>query len=367
MRQTAGPAARGGSRALVAALLCLAPVTAQTPARLTTLDALRQFPSYYHLQPVVVRGTVARTASRVTLRTEAHELRLLLPAGAAAPDGPAEGRGTFLDVGKLDRADPRLTGYEREADDWPKAGEELLLRVDRISSVPDRTALSLRLLALEPWRFHGQVVTLVGQFRGRNLFGDQPGAPKVSPYDFVLKSGDAAVWVTGLRPRGKGFDLNVDARVDSRYWLEVTGTARLVDGLVRIEATKLVESKEPAPLTERDVPPPPPPSPPVEVVFSDPSRDEGSVSPATKVRVQFSRNIDQASLADQIRVTYTGTTDLTVPAWKTAYDPASHALEIAFTKPLDPDMTVRVDLLAGIRGFDRIALVPWTLTFKTAQ
>ena len=351
---------------LASTLLLLAPVTAQTPARLTTLDALRQFPSYYHLQPVVVRGVVARTSARAALRTEAHELRLLLSADATVSDGPAEARGTFLDVGKLDRADPRLTGYDREADDWPRPGEELLVRVDRISQVPDRTALSLRSLALEPWRFYGQVVTLIGQFRGRNLFGDQPGAPKVSPYDFVLKSGDAAVWVTGLRPRGKGFDLNVDARVDSRYWLEVTGTARLVDGLVRIEATKLVESKEPVLLTEREAPPPPPPSPPVEVIFSDPGIDEGGVAPATKVRVQFSRNIDQASLADQITVAYVGATDLAMPAWKTAYDPASHALEIAFAKPLDPDMTVRVELLQGIRGFDRIALVPWTLTFKTA-
>ena len=353
---------------LAATLLLLAPVSAQAPTRLTSLDALRQFPSYYHLQPVVVRGALARTNTRVTLRTEAHELRLLVPAGTTAPDGPAEARGTFLDVGKLDRADPRLTGYDRQADDsWPKPGEELLLSVDRLSPVPGRTALSLRALALEPWRFHGQVVTLVGQFRGRNLFGDQPGAPKVSPYDFVLKSGDAAVWVTGLRPRGKGFDLNLDARVDSRYWLEVTGTARLLDGLVRIEATKLLESKEPALLTDREAPPPPPPSPPVEVVFSDPGTNEGGVALATKVRVQFSRNIDQASLADQIRVAYVGTTDLAVPGWKTAYDPASHALEIAFAKPLDPDMTVRVELLAGIRGFDKIALVPWTLTFKTAQ
>ena len=121
MRQTAG---------LLAALLYLAPVTAQTPARLTTLDALRQFPSYYHLQPVIIRGTVARTAGRVTLRTEAHELRLLLTADTNTPDGPAETRGLFVDVGKLDRTDPRLTGYDREAaDTWPKPGEELLLRV----------------------------------------------------------------------------------------------------------------------------------------------------------------------------------------------------------------------------------------------
>ena len=39
----------------------------------------------------------------------------------------------------------------------------------------------------------------------RNLFGDQPSAPGKSRYDFVLRSADAAVWVTDLRPRGRGF------------------------------------------------------------------------------------------------------------------------------------------------------------------
>ncbi|MGE3579499.1 MAG: hypothetical protein AB7I25_13675, partial [Vicinamibacterales bacterium] len=213
------------SPGVLALLLVAVAPSAQAPARLTTLDGLRQFPSYFHLQTVVVRGTVARTDARISLRTETHEMRLLLPPGAVAPTGAAEARGTFVDVGKLEAGDPRLTGYERSAGDtWPRPGEELLLRVDRISEVPARSALTLRTLALEPWKYDGQSVTVVGQFRGRNLFGDQPGAPRVSTSDFVLKHGDASVWVTGLRPKGKGFDLNVEARVDSRYWLEVTGT-----------------------------------------------------------------------------------------------------------------------------------------------
>ena len=362
MRQRAGR--------LAVLLLVLVPVAAQTPSRLTTLEGLRQFPSYFHLQPVVVHGTITRSPTRVTLRTETHEMRLLLPAGMAAPEGPAEARGLFLDVGKLERNDPRLTGYERAADDaWPKPGEELLLRVERVSEAPARAVLSIRALALEPWTFLGQTVTVVGQFRGRNLFGDQPGAPKASTFDFVLKAGDASVWVTNLRPKGKGFDLSVDARVDSRYWLEVTGTVKVTDGLVRIDATKLAEAKEPsAATTEREaLPPPPPPSPPVEVVFSDPTLDDIDVPLTGKLRIQFSRNIDQASLAEHVRITYAGPADLTVPAWKVNYDAGAHALEIVFARPLDPGMTVTVALTAGIVGFDKVPLIPWTMTFKTAR
>ena len=35
---------------------------------------------------------------------------------------------------------------------------------------------------------------------------------------------DGAVWVSGLRPKGKDFDLDPVARVDTGRWLEVTGT-----------------------------------------------------------------------------------------------------------------------------------------------
>lgn len=343
--------------------------SAQGPARLTTLDGLRQFPSYFHLQTVVVRGTVARTESRVSLRTETHELRLLLPAGAVVPDGAAEARGTFLDVGKLESGDPRLTGYDRgPVDSWPRPGEELLLRVDRITETPARATLTIRTLALEPWKYDGQSVTVVGQFRGRNLFGDQPGTPRVSTSDFVLKNGDASVWVTGLRPKGKGFDLNVEARVDSRYWLEVTGTVKAAGGLVRLEGTRVSETTQPDILTtEREAPAPPPPSPPVEVVFSDPGADEGDVALTARLRVQFSRNIDPETLADQVRIAYATETDLKVPEWKVRYDAGAHAVEISFARPLDADMPVKLDLLGGIRGFDKVPLVPWTLTFRTAR
>ena len=67
-------------------------------------------------------------------------------------------------------------------------------------------------VALEPWKFEGTPVTLTGNFRGRNLYGDQPGAPGLGKFDFVLRGTEGAVWVTGQQPRGRGFDLDVNRR-----------------------------------------------------------------------------------------------------------------------------------------------------------
>ena len=61
---------------------------------------------------------------------------------------------------------------------------------------------SVRAIVLFPSRYLDQKVTVTGQFGARNLVGDLPDAPGKSRYDFVLRSADAAVWVTNLRPRG---------------------------------------------------------------------------------------------------------------------------------------------------------------------
>ena len=132
----------------------------------------------------------------------------------------------------------------------------------------------MRALALEPWRFDGQTVTVIGNFRGRNLFGDLPDAPGKSRYDFVLRGAEGAVWVTGLRPRGRGFDLDVDRRVDTNRWLEVTGTVVHDRGLVRIEGTRIAAATR----TDRSArrwprrAAPAAPPPPLEVVFFSPTR-----------------------------------------------------------------------------------------------
>lgn len=84
-----------------------------------------------------------------------------------------------------------------------------------------------------------QRIVLVGRFRGRNLFGDLPAATQRRPADWVLKDGGTALWVTGTAPRGKGWSLDPDYKADSDRWLEVTGTAEVVGGVLYVNASKL--------------------------------------------------------------------------------------------------------------------------------
>ena len=56
----------------------------------------------------------------------------------------------------------------------------------------------MRHVALDPGRYAEQEVTVVGRFRGKNLYGDLPEAPGTGRFDFVLQSADASIWVTGM-------------------------------------------------------------------------------------------------------------------------------------------------------------------------
>jgi hypothetical protein len=346
--------------------------------RLTTIDAIRHFPGYFHLQPVLVRGELAEAGQRVMLRSDEHEMRVLLSDSSGSGqarflDGPVEVRAQVIDVGRLEPADPRLANYgARDEERWPKPGEELILNVTSVSPAQPSASPSLRALALEPWKFEGQTVTLVGQFRGRNLFGDLPDAPRKSRYDFVLRAADAAVWVTGLRPRGKGFDLNVDARVDTSRWIQVSGAVKHEGALVSIEAAKIEAAEEPTLTPERDEPDvPPPPAQPAEVVFSAPSEGETDVTLTGSVRIQFSRALKPETLKGRIRVGYLGAEsfergEAQAPSIevKTSYDAGNRAVELVFTKPLERFRTVRVELLEGIEAFDGAPVKPWSLTFS---
>ena len=357
-------------------LLVVSGALAQPAARrLTTLHAIRQFPGYFHLQPVLVRGDLADAGNRVMLRSDEHEMRVLLN-GVRQLSGAVDVRAQVIDVGRLERTDPRIAGYQSTGDDhWPKPGEELILSVTSVSQAQPSSSASVRALALEPWKFEGQTVTLVGQFRGRNLFGDVPDAPGRSRYDFVLKAADAAVWVTGMRARGKDFELNVDRRADTGRWLEITGVVSYQRGLVSIEASKLIAANAPTltPEPEEPVVPAAPPDP-VDVVFSTPTEGETDVPPDTTVRIQFSRSIDPATLKGHIRIGYftfespeRGQAQPPPIEVQTSYDPAARALRLKFSRPLERFRTLRLELLEGIKAFDGGPVRPWRLTFSVGR
>jgi len=341
--------------------------------RLATVAALREYPSYFHLQNVLLHGELVESGTEIVLRGGERDVPVILKE-TSTPSGLVEVRGQVIDVGRLEPGDARVAAYAqaRNFDPWPRPGEELVLLVTNVSQSQPAVTPSVRALALQPWRFEGQKVTIVGQFRGRNLFGDLPSAPAKSRWDFVLRSADAAVWVTDLQPRGRGFVLSVDARVDTGRWLQISGTVGLARSLTTILGTTVAEAEAPeaAPTAEEESPPPPPPAEPGEVVFSSPTEGEVDVPAAGRVRVQFSRGIDPASVADRIRVGYVGAPaggDLAPPEFTYVYDGGTRAVEIRFTRPLEAFRTVRIELLEGIRTFDGAPVRPWTLTFSVAS
>jgi hypothetical protein len=90
--------------------------------RLTTIDALRQFPSFFHLQNVLLRGELAEADRRILLKADEHELSVQLAEGVTTVTGSADVRGPLIDVGRLEPGDPRA-GSAAEGRDparWPK-------------------------------------------------------------------------------------------------------------------------------------------------------------------------------------------------------------------------------------------------------
>jgi len=339
---------------------------AQSSGRhLTTIDALRRFSAYFHLQNVVLRGEFVENGRRVALRGGDSEMQVMLN-DVKTIDGPVEVRGQLIDIGRLTATDPRLGRYDNkpDPDHWPMPGEELILSVTSVAKASPESMPTIRDIALEPWKFEGQTVSVTGQFGGRNLFGDVPAAPAKDKYDFVLRTTEGAVWVTGLRPKGKGFDLNVDARVDTSHWLQVSGVVKHERGLVLLEAKTMTPAQAPATRVVIEEPPPPPKEP-GEVVFSSPTDGETNVPATAPIRVQFSRGIDPPTINGRLRLSYLGgnapTDSVDVQA---TYDVGTHAVVLRLSKPLETFRTVKLELLDGVKTFDGAPIKPWSVTFS---
>jgi len=153
--------------------------------------------------------------------------------------------------------------------------------------------------------------------------------------------------VTGVLQQGRGLQ-----------WLEV--------GAAGIQLGKAPTETAPEGEPSIRVPAAPPP----EVVFSAPTQDESDVALTTSVRIQFSRDIDQATLKGHIRVQYLDAQTVergepTTPSaqFTTQYSAANRVLELKFAKPLERFRTVNIDLLEGILGTDQQPLKPFRLTF----
>lgn len=356
-------------------------VSAQTGTRRpTNIAAVKQYPGFFHNRPILIVGTVMTTDKGIRVSDDNGSFPVLFKG--SAPDGLDEIRGEFLDIGRMKPDEPQLATYDLlrtfgidPNGPWPRPGDVTAIIASNITQAVLPTAPSIRSIVLHPSRFVDQKVTITGQFGGRNLFGDLPDAPGKSRWDFVLRSSDSAVWISGAQPKGKGFNFSLDSRLDSGRWLDVTGTVKTGRGLVWIDVAPdgLQLGKAPtdaAPAEPEQVHVAPAPRP--EVVFSAPTQDETDVSMGTTVRIQFSRDIDQSTLKNHVKAHYiesqtTERGEPTTPAadFTTQYTAPTRVLELRFTKPLERFRTVHVDLTDEILGTDKQALQPWTLSFDT--
>ena len=361
-------------------LVVPADAVAQATRRAATVEALDEHPVFFHGEQIILHAEVA--GEQVLTWMVDDDVRILALDVPPPPEGIRERIeivGTFYDVGRMEDTDPRVSDLpiQRLAErllgkPWPGVRELPLVVASSSRPVRDATATTLRGIVLEPEGYIDQGVTVIGRFRGRNLYGDMPEAPKESRWDFVLRSADAAVWVVGKEPKGDGFELDVLARVDTGRWLEVTGTVRVEDGMVLVEAGTLTLAEpaadpEPAPVAveARRLPPP-------EIIFSAPLQDDIDVAADTTVRVQFSRDMDPDSFEGNVAIRYTtgqsaAPDDPEPPAmtFEIAYRGRNRVLEIRFAEELDRFRPLTVELLEGITAADGTPLLPWTLGFFT--
>lgn len=373
-----------GPRGLLLVVLLTCGLSAQPATRQTTnLAALEAYPAFYHLKPVSIAGEIAvRDTGALDISNDGSTMPLAFKG--SMPSGTADLRGELWDLGRMRPDDPRLATYLATYDvskmfqldpgqTWPQPGEALVFAATSVTAATPSSAPSVRAVVLRPARYVDQPITLTGQFSAQNILGHLPEGPNKSRWDFVLRTGDAAVWVVNLRPKGKDFNLALNTRIDTGRWLEVTGTLRQARGLQWLDAQdgtiKLTRPAQEEPTDERSSAPALGPAP--DVVFSAPTDGEIDVPTGTSVRIQVSRGLDPASIKERIAAAYVdsglpgGAILPPAPEFTMQYNAIARVIEIRFAAPLARFRSVRVSLADGIVGTDKQPLPPWMLEFQT--
>jgi hypothetical protein len=362
---------------LAVALTIGSTAAAQTASRIaTTVEALVAQPVFFHGKQIAVRrGTVEAAGVTLLANTPKPIVVLWREHGTGALD--TEIRGEFWDLGRLQQNDPRFSTIDFQPilnavshGEWPQRDSVFVILNATTAESPLPIDATIRAIALAPDHYDGHTVTVVGRFRGANLFGDLPQPVAKGRWDFVLQSADGAIWITGLRPRGKGFDLDPGRRLDTGRWLSVSGTVHGAGApLPWIEASAIQPAAEPNETTvEMPAAPPPPSQPPPAVIFSAPPAGDSDVDPAEPVRIQFSRDMDPKSFKDHIRIAYVSAQAGQAPPFTWRYDEGTRGLEIKFNEPLPRLTQVRIQLLTGITSnIDGQPLAPFALTFTTGR
>jgi hypothetical protein len=220
---------------------------------------------------------------------------------------------------------------------------------------------TLESLVMDPGKHDGQTLRVLGQFRGKNLYGDLPVRSQRTSADWVIKDDAFAVWVTGKRPKGTGFQLDPDLKRDTGRWMEVVGRIETRNGITYIRAIQVALASPPSPTAKVDAPPPLPEKPkvPPVVVFALPLDGEDEVATDSRFVVQFSKDMDESSFAGRVLLRYVGPVlpgDRAFDGVKLTYDPGRRALTVDPGDVLRAGRAVELLLLPGIKDTDGLAL-----------
>jgi hypothetical protein len=224
-------------------------------------------------------------------------------------------------------------------------------------------SLSLEQLVTQAGRHDNRVVKVVGQFRGRNLFGDLPSKSQRARSDWVLKDDLFAVWITKRKPKGEGFELDLSLKRDTGKWLEVTGRVETRRAVVYVAAERVLLTSAPTLTSQAQAPPPPPerPKQAPTVVFTLPLDGEREIPGDAQFAVQFSNDMKEESFDGHVLLRYSGPIragDRQFDGLRLKYDGGRRALLVDPGDLLRPGREVELLLMAGIVDSDGQPLEP---------
>jgi hypothetical protein len=229
--------------------------------------------------------------------------------------------------------------------------------------------VSLEKLVSNPGKRDGQMIRVVGKFRGRNLYGDLPVRTQRTTADWVIKDDLYAIWVTGKKPKGAGWELDSGLKRDTGKWVEVIGKPETVRGVTYVKAVRIQLTTPPSARADVKPPPPPPEKPrkPPVVVFALPLDGDGEVAQDSRFVVQFSKDMDETTFNGHVLLRYTGPVlpgDRAFDGLKLTYDRGRRALTVDPGDLLRPRRQIELILLPGISDIDGMTLIPRTTSQK---
>jgi hypothetical protein len=377
----------------------LAQMPEETPERVEVADLLRS-PSLYDSKVVMVRGdlrsgVMGDLESNIYLlrgQQTLREVRVGEPRGAVQNLRYLEGQrvlitGIFWDLAHqcydtnlagVQCNDNRLRAYAAVTSDFNREDKRYFIGILSVEGEVDAPLpkdpepkeaeeeppdlhitpgelIDLRDLVGNPTPYDGRRVSVIGKFRGNNLYNDLPIRTKKTPRDFIIKTADAAIWITGKRPRGKGFRLNPRMRRDTGKWLKVTGVPWMEDGMVYLRSERLELAPKPddpalEPVDEEEGEEEKEKEPPPEVAFAVPMDGEREIPLDSEFRVQFTNDMNPASFDRNIDLLYADDdgTENPFPGLEIRYENAGRTLVVIPGKRLEPQKEIQLILYNGI-------------------